>query len=161
MAGETPLTIIGNLTGDPELRFTPQGIAMARFTVAATPRTLDKTSGKWVDGEAMFLTCTAWRDLAEHVTESLSKGVRVVVTGRLRQHHWTTDTGDKRSMFGLDVDEIGPSLRFATATVTRATRGTGPTPAADPWSTTPAGPDPVGAPAGGTWTGAGDAARPF
>ncbi|KLL11472.1 MULTISPECIES: single-stranded DNA-binding protein [Protofrankia] len=147
MANDTPLTVVGNLTADPELRFTPAGIAMARFTVAATPRTFDKARNTWVDGEAMFLGCTAWRQLAEHAAESLTKGTRVVVTGRLRQHHWTTDTGEKRSTFALDVDEIGPSLRFATAKVTKATRGSAdnypPTGPDDPWSA-PA-PAPVGA----------------
>ncbi|AEH07703.1 single-strand binding protein [Candidatus Protofrankia datiscae] len=156
MANDTPLTVVGNLTADPELRFTPAGVAMARFTVAATPRAFDKTRNTWIDGEAMFLGCTAWRTLAEHTAESLTKGTRVVVTGRLRQHHWTTDTGEKRSAFGLDVDEIGPSLRFATAKVTKATRGsadyppTGPATSDDPWST----PTPVP-------VGAGEATPPF
>ncbi|GAA3388101.1 single-stranded DNA-binding protein [Cryptosporangium minutisporangium] len=137
MANETTITIVGNLTADPEMRVTPTGVAVAKFTVASTPRTLDKASGQWVDGEAMFLTCTAWRQLAENVTQSLTKGSRVVLTGRLRQHHWETDQGEKRSMFGVDVEEIGPSLRWATATVRKATRSgpTGQTPPDDAWST--------------------------
>ncbi len=123
MANETPLTVIGNLTTDPELKFTPAGVAMCRFTVASTPRRYDKTTNQWVDGDAMFLTCTAWRTAAEHAAESLAKGIRVIVTGRLRQHHWTTDAGEHQSMFGLDVDEVGPSLLFTTAAVTRTARG--------------------------------------
>ncbi|MFD9861252.1 single-stranded DNA-binding protein [Streptomyces alboflavus] len=135
-AGETPLTVIGNLTDDPELRFTPSGAAMAKFTVASTPRSYDKTSGQWQDGTAMFLRCTAWRDLAQHIADSLAKGTRVIVNGRLRQHNWQTPEGDNRSMLGLEVDEIGPSLRFATARVERIQRsnvksGTG----ADAWNT--------------------------
>ncbi|MGW7083323.1 single-stranded DNA-binding protein [Streptomyces sp. NPDC054871] len=135
-AGETPLTVVGNLTDDPEIRFTPSGAAMAKFTVASTPRTFDKTTNQWRDGTAMFLRCTAWRDLAEHVGDSLTKGTRVVVAGRLRQHNWQTPENENRSMLGLEVDEIGPSLRFATATVTRAQRNgatTGPAP--DAWNT--------------------------
>lgn len=137
MANETPLTVVGNLTADPELKFTPAGVAMCRFTVASTPRRYDKTTNQWADGDAMFLTCAVWRQAAEHAAESLAKGTRVIVTGRLRQHHWTTDAGEHRSMFGLDVDEVGPSLLFTTATVTRAVRGA--TRTEDPWSTaTPA-----------------------
>jgi single-strand DNA-binding protein len=140
MAGETTLTVIGNLTGDPEVRFLDSGAAMAKFTIAATPRTYDKTSNEWKDGEAMFLACTAWRQLAENTAESLTKGTRVVVTGRLRQHHWENEQGEKRSMFQLDVEEIGPSLRFATARVTKAQRGNsgvsnGAAPADGPWAT--------------------------
>ncbi|MEU5953530.1 single-stranded DNA-binding protein [Streptomyces sp. NPDC047525] len=143
-AGETPLTVIGNLTDDPEIRFTPSGAAMAKFTVASTPRTYDKTTNQWRDGTAMFLRCTAWRDLAEHVGDSLAKGTRVIVTGRLRQHNWQTPEGENRSMLGLEVDEIGPSLRFATAKVTRAQRNGATThPAADAWNT--------GTPASGGW----------
>ncbi|GAA0255763.1 single-stranded DNA-binding protein [Cryptosporangium japonicum] len=150
MANETVITVVGNLTADPELRVTPSGAAMAKFTVASTPRTFDKTTNKWVDGEAMFLTCTAWRQLAENVVESLTRGARVVVTGRLRQHHWEDkETSEKRSMFGLDVEEIGPSLRFATASVRKATRsGTPPagqTPPDDLWATS------APAPAGSTF----------
>ncbi len=140
MAGETTITTVGNLTSDPELRFTPQGVAMVKFTVASTPRTFDRTKNEWADGEPLFLNCTAWRDLAEHVAESLSKGARVVVTGRLRLSRWETPEGEKRSMMQLDVDEVGPSLRFATAKVqkmSRAKGGDGFTPADvpdDAWS---------------------------
>jgi single-strand DNA-binding protein len=147
MANETVITVTGNLTADPELRFLDSGAALARFTVASTPRTFDKASGQWSDGEPMFLTCTAWRQLAENVANSLDKGTRVVVTGRLKQRHWETPEGEKRSAFGLDVEEVGPSLRFATAKVTRATRtggaaSNGATPPDDPFataSTAPAG----------------------
>ncbi|MFF4845972.1 single-stranded DNA-binding protein [Streptomyces collinus] len=147
--GETPLTVVGNLTDDPELRFTPSGAAMAKFSVASTPRSFDKTSGQWQDGTAMFLRCTAWRDLAQHIADSLTKGARVVVTGRLRQHNWQTPEGENRSMLVLEVDDIGPSLRFATATVTRVQRtngnGAAPVPSNGGWSTSP------GAPATSGW----------
>ncbi|MCQ4044645.1 single-stranded DNA-binding protein [Streptantibioticus rubrisoli] len=132
-AGETPLTIVGNLTDDPELRFTPSGAAMVKFTVASTPRAYDKTSGQWRDGTSMFMRCTAWRALAEHVTETLHKGTRVVVTGRLRQFDWTTDNDEKRSMLALEVDDIGPSLLFATAQVQRVNRSSAPAASGDAW----------------------------
>ncbi|MFJ9693425.1 single-stranded DNA-binding protein [Kitasatospora sp. NPDC101183] len=153
--GETPITVVGNLTDDPELRFTPGGAAMARFTVASTPRTYDKATGQWRDGTALFLRATAWRETAEHAAESLTRGMRVVVTGRLVQHNWKTKEGENRSMLGLDVDEVGPSLRFATAKVTKTQR-TGGAPAAqqdDPWTTAaPAAPaaEQGGAPTGYT-----------
>ncbi|MEU2713866.1 single-stranded DNA-binding protein [Streptomyces sp. NPDC007205] len=147
--GETPLTVVGNLTDDPELRYTPSGVAMVKFSVASTPRSYDKTSSQWQDGTAMFLRCTVWRELANHVAESLTKGTRVVVTGRLRQHNWQTPEGENRSMLALEVDDIGPSLRFATAKVNRVQRnGTAPRPAADAWNT----PAPAGsAPTTGGW----------
>jgi single-strand DNA-binding protein len=126
MANETSVTVIGNLTADPDLRFTPQGTAMAKFTVASTPRVLDRQSNEYRDGDPLFLTCTAWRELAEHAAESLRKGTRVVVVGRLRLSRWETDEGEKRSAYGLDVDEIGPSLRFATAKVNRMSRSSAP-----------------------------------
>jgi single-strand DNA-binding protein len=125
MAGETTITMVGNLATDPELRFLPNGTAMVKFPIASTPRLLDRESGQWKDGDPLFLTCTAWRDLAEHIAESLTKGTRVIVTGRLRQSRWETDEGQKRSAYGLEVDEIGPSLRFAQAKVTKMTRSTG------------------------------------
>jgi single-strand DNA-binding protein len=125
MANETTLTVVGNLTADPDMRFTGNGTAMARFTVASTPRTFDRQSGEYRDGEPLFLTCTVWREMAEHVAESLHKGARVVVTGRLRLSRWETEAGEKRSAYGLEVDEVGPSLRFATATVKRMTRSRG------------------------------------
>jgi len=135
MANETVITITGNLTDAPELRFLESGAALARFTVASTPRTFNKDTNQWVDAEAMFLTCTAWRQLAENAAESLTKGARVIVTGRLKQRHWENPEGEKRSMFGLDVDEVGPSLRFATAKVHKATRASNGTPAPDdPWT---------------------------
>jgi len=125
MASETQVTVVGNLTADPELRFTPSGAALVKFTVASTPRVLDRRSGEFRDGDPLFLTCTAWRDLAEHVAESVSKGTRVVVVGRLRLSRWETEEGEKRSAYGLEVDEIGPSLRFATAAVKRLSRARG------------------------------------
>ena len=121
--GETPLTLVGNLTADPELKFTNSGVAMARFTVASTPRSFDRESGQYKDGTAMFLRCSAWRGLAEHIAESVGKGSRVLVSGRLRQFDWTTEQGETRSMLALEVDDIGPSLLFATAAVTKATSG--------------------------------------
>ncbi|HEY3503386.1 MAG TPA: single-stranded DNA-binding protein [Actinocatenispora sp.] len=141
MANEPTTTIIGNLTADPEMSVTTSGVSWVRFNVASTPRRFDKQSGQYVDGEALFMRCVAWRELAEHITESLSKGTRVVVTGRLRQNTWETDDGQKRSSIDLDVDEIGPSLRFATAKVAKLSRRTGTQPPApdDAWSTTPAG----------------------
>src|SRR5262245_23255730 len=121
MANETAVTVVGNLTADPELRYTNEGAALVKFTVGSTPRVLDRTTNEYRDGDPLYLTCTAWRDLAEHITESLSKGARVVVTGRLRLSRWETDDGEKRSTYGLDVDDLGPSLRFATAKVLRLT----------------------------------------
>ncbi|NMO03487.1 single-stranded DNA-binding protein [Gordonia sp. TBRC 11910] len=123
MAGETVITVVGNLTADPELRFTPSGAAVANFTVASTPRTFDRQSNEWKDGEALFMRCNIWRDAAENVTESLTKGSRVIVTGRLRQRSFETREGEKRTVVELEVDEIGPSLRYATAKVNRASRG--------------------------------------
>jgi single-strand DNA-binding protein len=124
MANETSITLVGNLTADPELRFTPSGTAMVKFTIASTPRTLDRQSGQWKDGEALFMNCTAFRDIAEHIAESLTKGTRVILSGRLELSRWEDkETGEKRSAYGLMVDEIGPSLRFAVAKVQRLTRG--------------------------------------
>ncbi|MEV0027852.1 single-stranded DNA-binding protein [Nocardia sp. NPDC050793] len=122
MAGDTVITVIGNLTADPELRFTPSGLAVANFTVASTPRVFDRTTNEWKDGEALFLRCSVWREAAENLAESLTRGARVIVSGRLKQRNWTTDDGQKRSTVELDVDEVGPSLRYATAKVTRTTR---------------------------------------
>lgn len=120
MAGETLITVTGNLTGDPELRYTPSGTAVAGFTVASTPRTYDRQTGEWKDGEPLFLRCTIWRQPAENVAESLTRGMRVIVTGRLRQRSYETSQGEKRTVTELDVDEIGPSLRYATAKVAKA-----------------------------------------
>ena len=125
MAGETVITIIGNLTNDPELRFTPSGAAVANFTVASTPRTFDRQSNEWKDGETLFMRCSVWRDAAENVAESLQRGTRVLVTGRLRSRTYDTKEGEKRTVVELDVDEVGPSLRYATAKVAKTSRGGG------------------------------------
>ena len=125
MAGETTITVVGNLTDDPELRFTPSGAAVAKFRVASTPRFLDKASGEWKDGEPLFLACNIWRDAAEHVAESLQRGSRVIVQGRLRQRSYETREGEKRTVYELEVDEIGPSLRYATAKVQKMSRSGG------------------------------------
>ena len=125
MSGETTLTVVGNLTADPELRFTQSGAAVTSFTVASTPRTFDRQSGEWKDGEALFLRCNVWRQVAENVAESLTRGSRVLVTGRLRQRSFETKEGEKRTVVELEVDEIGPSLRYATAKVTKASRAVG------------------------------------
>jgi single-strand DNA-binding protein len=155
MAGETVITVVGNLTADPELRFTPSGAAVASFTVASTPRTLDRTTNEWKDGDALFLRCSIWRQAAENVAESLTRGSRVIVSGRLKQRSYETREGEKRTVVELDVDEVGPSLRYATAKVNRTQRGSstgggfgagsgggggggGGAPAADPWSSAPA-----------------------
>ena len=125
MAGETVITVVGNLTDDPELRFTPSGAAVAKFRIASTPRTLDRQSGEWKDGEPLFLACNIWRDAAEHVAESLQRGARVIVQGRLRQRSYETREGEKRTVYELEVDEIGPSLRYATAKVQKMARSGG------------------------------------
>jgi single-strand DNA-binding protein len=148
MAGETTLTVIGNLTDDPELRFTPSGAAVANFTVASTPRTFNKQTNAWDDGETLFLRCSIWRQAAENVAESLTRGTRVIVSGRLKARSYETREGEKRTVMELEVDEIGPSLTWATAKVTRASRSGGGTgggfgggsqpaavPANDPWAT--------------------------
>jgi len=158
MAGETVITVIGNLTADPELRFTPSGAAVANFTVASTPRTFDRQSGEWKDGDALFLRCNVWRQAAENVAESLTRGMRVMVQGRLRQRSFETREGEKRTVVELEVDEVGPSLRYATAKVNRVSRGSGSggygggsgggggggAPMDDPWgSAPPAGSGPI------------------
>jgi len=125
MAGDTVITIIGNLTADPELRFTPSGAAVANFTVASTPRQFDRTSNEWKDGETLFMRCSVWRDAAENVAESLQRGTRVLVTGRLKSRSYETKEGEKRTVIELDVDEVGPSLKYATAKVNRTQRGSG------------------------------------
>lgn len=125
MAGETQITLVGNLTADPELRFTPSGAAVANFTVASTPRTFDRQSGEWRDGDAMFLNCSVWRQAAENVAESLTKGMRVVVQGRLKSRTYETREGERRTVFEVEVEEIGPSLRYASAKVTRNSGGGG------------------------------------
>jgi single-strand DNA-binding protein len=138
MSGETAITVTGNLTADPELRFTDNGTAVANFTVASTPRTFDRQSGTWTDGDALFLRCTLWRQAAENAAESLSRGTRVLVEGRLRQRSFETKDGERRTVVELDVDEIGPSLKFATATVNKAVRRSANNPAADnAWTAPP------------------------
>lgn len=152
MTGETIITVIGNLTADPELRFTSTGVAVANFTVASTPRNFDKNSNEWKDGEALFLRCSIWRQAAENVAESLTRGMRVIVSGRLKQRSFETREGEKRTVIELEVEEIGPSLKYATAKVNRAARGEGgggggfggsgggrggSAPADDPWGSAP------------------------
>ncbi len=122
MAGETIITIVGNLTDDPELRFTPSGAAVANFTVASTPRNFDKQTNEWTDGEAMFLRCSIWRQAAENVAESLQRGMRVVVQGRLKARTYETREGEKRTVFEVEVDDVGPALKSATAKVNRVQR---------------------------------------
>jgi single-strand DNA-binding protein len=125
VAGDTVITVIGNLTADPELRFTPSGAAVANFTVASTPRTFDRQTNEWKDGEALFLRCNIWREAAENVAESLTRGARVIVSGRLKQRSFETREGEKRTVVELEVDEIGPSLKYATAKVNKASRSGG------------------------------------
>lgn len=169
MAGDTNITVVGNLTADPELRFTPSGAAVANFTVASTPRIYDRQSGEWRDGEALFLRCNIWREAAENVAESLTRGSRVIVTGRLKQRSFETREGEKRTVVEIEVDEIGPSLKFATAKVNKASRSGGggggfggggsrsAAPAAAPAASTEAGDDPWGsAPASGSFGGSDD-----
>jgi single-strand DNA-binding protein len=125
MAGETVITVVGNLVDDPELRFTPSGAAVANFRIASTPRTFDRQSNEWKDGDALFLSCSVWRQAAENVAESLQRGMRVVVQGRLKSRQYETREGEKRTVFEIDVEEVGPSLKYATAKVTRTTRSGG------------------------------------
>lgn len=125
MAGEPTITIVGNLVDDPELRFTPAGVAVANFRVASTPRSFDKQSNEWKDGEAVFLSCSVWRQYAENVAESLTKGARVIVAGRLKQRSYETNAGEKRTVYEIDVEDVGPALRNATAKVAKVTRGGG------------------------------------
>jgi single-strand DNA-binding protein len=142
MSGDTIITVIGNLTADPELRFTPSGAAVANFTIASTPRAFDKQSNSWKDGEALFMRCNIWKDAAENLAESLQKGARVIASGRLKQRSYETREGEKRTVVELEVDEIGPSLRYATTKVNRAERTKGaskPAQSDDPWGAAPAG----------------------
>jgi single-strand DNA-binding protein len=143
-AGDTVITLVGNLVDDPELRFTPSGQAVAKFRIASTPRFMDKATNEWKDGESLFLTCNVWRQAAENVAETLQRGMRVIVQGRLKQRSYETKEGEKRTVFEVEVDEVGPSLRSATAKVNKASRGPGGgggggfgggAPADDPWST--------------------------
>ncbi len=162
-AGDTTITVIGNLTDAPELRFTPSGAAVARFRVASTPRFMDRQSGEWKDGEPLFLSCTVWRQAAENVAESLERGSRVIVSGRLRQRSYETREGEKRTVIELEVDEIGPSLRYATAKVQKMSRSGGGGGGGfgsgggngggagfdDPWATATPAPAPAASPASG------------
>ncbi|WP_369068312.1 single-stranded DNA-binding protein [Kineococcus terrestris] len=125
MAGEPTITLVGNLTNDPELRFTPSGAAVANFRVASTPRTFDRQANDWKEGEALFMNCTVWREAAENVAESLTRGMRVVVTGRLQSRTFDTKEGERRTVIEMQVDEVGPSLRYATAKVNKTQRGGG------------------------------------
>jgi len=153
MAGATIITVVGNLTADPELRFTPSGAAVASFTIASTPRSFDKNSNEWKDGEALFLRCSLWRQAAENAAESLTRGMRVIAQGRLQQRSYETREGEKRTVIELQVDEIGPSLKYASAKVNRTQRGSSTgggfgssgsdsgaasAPADDPWGSAPA-----------------------
>src|SRR5680860_1397986 len=177
MAGETVITVVGNLTADPELRFTPSGAAVANFTVASTPRFFDKQNNEWKDGDALFLRCSVWRDAAENVAESLTRGARVVVHGRLKQRSFETKEGEKRTVVELDVDEVGPSLKYATAKVNKTSRGgggfgggqqggqQGQSGGQDPWAT-PGQPGQGGQPSGqgaqqgGSWGGGSQSDEP-
>ncbi|QRI45462.1 ssDNA binding protein [Arthrobacter phage Leona] len=170
MAGETTITVIGNLTGDPELRFTPSGSAVANFTIASTPRVFDTGAREWKDGEALFLRCSVWRETAENLAESLTKGMRVIVSGRLKSRNYETKEGEKRTVVELEVDELGASLRFATVKVQRAYRsgqgsGGGQSGAGPSSSGQPAGDDPWAAPGvssnGGGWGNGPDSEPPF
>lgn len=163
--GDTTITVVGNLTADPDLRFTPSGAAVANFTVASTPRVFDRQTNEWKDGDALFLRCNIWREAAENVAESLTRGSRVIVTGRLRQRSFETREGEKRTVYEVEVDEVGPSLRYATAKINKVSRGGGgggfgggggaPAPAAA--SSAPPAEDPWGsAPASGSFGGADD-----
>jgi single-strand DNA-binding protein len=166
MAGETVITVVGNLVEDPELRFTPSGAAVAAFRIASTPSRFNKDTSKWEDGDSLFLRCSVWRQAAENVAESLQRGMRVIVQGRLKQREWETKEGEKRTSYEIDVDEVGPSLKFATAKVVKTQRGSGGgfsggggQAADDPWaSATPAAG--AAAPAGnsGGWGAAGSSA---
>jgi single-strand DNA-binding protein len=170
MAGDTVITIVGNVTGDPELRFTPSGAAVANFTVASTPRAFDRQSNEWKDGETLFMRCSVWRDAAENVAESLQRGTRVIVTGRLKSRSYETKEGEKRTVIEMEVDEVGPSLRYASAKVTKTQRGSGGgggfgssgggqqggyAAETDPWATGPSGGGQGGSGYGGGSGGAG------
>ncbi|HEY2095540.1 MAG: single-strand DNA-binding protein [Pseudonocardiales bacterium] len=165
MAGDTIITVVGNLTADPELRFTPSGAAVANFTVASTPRQFDRQSGEWKDGEALFMRCNIWRQAAENVAETLTRGSRVIVSGRLKQRSYETREGEKRTVVELEVEEVGPSLRYATAKVNKVSRGSGGGgfggggsaggPSDDPWGSAPA------AGSGGGSGGGSDEEPPF
>ncbi|WP_371566259.1 single-stranded DNA-binding protein [Streptomyces canus] len=148
--GETSITLVGNLTDDPELKFTEGGAALAKFTIAVTPRTFDRTSNAWKDGTTAFYRCAAWRQLAEHIADSLKKGSRVVANGRMRQHDWTNEQGEKRSMLAVEIDDIGASVRFTTVIINAKRTGQNGPAGDDPWAT-----------GNGSAAGAADADPPF
>lgn len=155
MAGETVITLVGNLVDDPELRFTPSGAAVSNFRIASTPRTYDRQSGEWKDGETLFLTCSVWRQAAENVAESLQRGMRVIVQGRLKARSYETREGEKRTVYEIDVDDVGASLRNATAKVTKTSRAQGGFSGGDPWASQPQASGQQGGQQGGGPTGAG------
>ena len=167
--GDVTVTVVGNLTNDPELRFTPSGAAVASFTVASSTRVLDKQTNEWKDGDTLFMRCSVWRQYAENVAESLQRGMRVIATGRLKQRSYETKEGEKRTVVEMEVDDIGPALRFATAKVAKVSRSGGgfgggdgggfsgggaSAPADDPWASQPSGGN-----AGGSWGGGGGATQ--
>jgi single-strand DNA-binding protein len=170
MAGETNITIVGNLVDDPELRFTPSGAAVAAFRIASTPSRFNKEAQKWEDGESLFLRCSVWRQAAENVAESLQRGMRVIVQGRLKQREWETKEGEKRTSYEIDVDEVGPSLKFASAKVTKTQRGgggggfgsSGGSGDNDPWASAApaAAPAQAGGSGGGGWNNPGASDEP-
>ena len=165
-AGDTVITIVGNLVDDPELRFTPSGAAVAKFRIASTPRFLDKQTNEWKDGESLFLSCNVWRQAAENVAESLQRGMRVIVQGRLKQRSYETKEGEKRTVYEIEADEVGPSLRNATAKVAKTTRGGGGggfgagTPDNDPWASASPAPAPAAGGGGGGWNAPGTSDEP-
>jgi single-strand DNA-binding protein len=173
MAGDTVITVIGNITGDPELRFTPSGAAVANFTVASTPRQFDRQSNEWKDLETLFMRCSVWRDAAENVAESLQRGTRVIVSGRLKSRSYDTKEGEKRTVIEMEVDEVGPSLRYATAKVNKTQRGGGGggfgggggqqgggAQQEDPWATGPSGGQQAAAPQASPAQGGQQAGQP-
>jgi single-strand DNA-binding protein len=166
-AGDTVITLVGNLVDDPELRFTPSGAAVAKFRIASTPRFLDKQTNEWKDGESLFLSCNVWRQAAENVAESLQRGMRVIVQGRLKQRSYETKEGEKRTVYEIEVDEVGPSLKSATAKVNKTTRGAGGGGFGgggadnDPWaSASPAPAQTGGSGGGGGWNAPGASDEP-
>ncbi|MDO5677490.1 MAG: single-stranded DNA-binding protein [Propionibacteriaceae bacterium] len=146
MAGETQITVVGNMVADPELRFTPNGAAVASFRIASTPRIFNKQSNEWEDGPALFLSCSVWRQYAENVAETLRKGMQVIVQGRLKSRTYETNEGQQRTVFEIDVEEVGPTLRYATATVNRASKGGGGQASSSAWNSTPASSQPANDP---------------
>src|SRR3990170_3255713 len=165
-AGDTVITLVGNLVDDPELRFTPSGAAVAKFRIASTPRFLDKATNEWKDGESLFLSCNVWRQAAENVAESLQRGMRVIVQGRLKQRSYETKEGEKRTVYEVEVDEVGPSLRNATAKVNKTQRGGGggfggaPAAENDPWASAAPAPASSGGGGGGGWNAPGTSDEP-